>query len=129
MRKALTVLALLSAFLVAAPIVAQAQAATVAFDYSVPAPAVTPSPAVVTGYVAQLYVNGVAFVLTDTCVAVAAPAVITCTATLPNISSALAVTGPNQFQVSLKDGILEGPKSVVPLVLVTPSAPSTPRIL
>lgn len=124
MRKTLSVVALLAAFLMAAPMVAHAQAATVSFDYSVAASV----PATVQGWTARLYVNGVAFTLADTCVAVAAPIIVTCNAALPNISTALPPTGPSQFQVSLQDGILEGPKSVVPLVLSAPSAPSTPRI-
>lgn len=128
MRKALSLLACVVVFLVAAPLVALAQTGTVAFDYSVPAPGVTPAPAVVTGYTARLYVNGVAFIVNDTCVAAPAPAVTTCTGPLPNISTALATVGPNQFLVSLQDGILEGPKSAVPLSLTAPSAPSTPRI-
>lgn len=102
----------------------QAQTATVTYDYS----AAGAVPSVVQGYGATLYVNGVAFTMNDTCVATPAPALITCTANLPNISTALVPVGPNQFQVSMKDGILEGPKSVIPLVLTAPLAPSTPRI-
>lgn len=73
-----------------------------------------------------LYVNGTPFPMVHTCVA--AGPLTTCTAPLPNISSALTATGPQTFTVSFKDVVLgEGPQSG-PLVRLRPSAPSIPRI-
>jgi len=118
MKRLLLVLVFLS---VAVPV--RAQAATVVFDY----PVAGSLPTTVQGWTATLYVNNVPFVVNDICTPQPAPTIVTCTATLPDVSSALAVTGPNQFIMRLKDGILEGPNSV-PLVLSRPSATSAPRI-
>lgn len=102
---------------------AQAPTGTVTFDY----PNVGSVPATVQAYTAMLYVNGIPFVVNDTCVAAPAPAVVTCSGALPDVSAALPPTGPNQFLIRMKDGILEGPASP-PLTLTRPSATSTPRI-
>ena len=100
---------------------AQAQTAQVIYTYNVgPAPAAS-----VTLYTATLYVNGTPFPLNDTCTL--AGVTIECVAPLPNIATALTPVGPQQFEVSFKDGILEGPKSI-PLVLLRPSAPGNLRI-
>lgn len=73
-----------------------------------------------------LYVNGTAFPMTHTC-AINGSAV-TCTAPLPNITTALTATGPQNLTVSFKDVVLgEGPQSG-PLVRLRPGAPSVPRI-
>jgi hypothetical protein len=102
-----------------------AQSATVTFDYTV-----TPLPtaAVVQGWTFTLTVNSTKFVLNDTCVLNSAgPIVVTCTATLPNITTALTGSGPQSFTGTLADGILESSASL-PLVLTRPSAPTAPRI-
>jgi len=106
---------------------ANAQAATVIYDFT---PTPLPAPSVVQGWTASLFVNGVRFALTDTCVTTTvAPIVVRCTATLPNISAALTPTGPQTFEVAWYDTIpeLESAKSS-PFVLVRPSAPATLRI-
>lgn len=100
-----------------------AQAATVAYDY--PVVAGVPLAATVQAWTPTLYVNGTAFVLTHTCTGTTT---VTCTATLPNITSALTPTGPQTFTVSLKDTVLgESPQSL-PLVKVRPVAPLVLRI-
>jgi len=105
---------------------AAAQAATVLFDY----PATTPA-ATVQGYAAVLYVNNTAIALTDTCtlVTTVTPNINRCTAMVPNatITAALTVSGPQTFEVTLADGILESARSV-PFVLTRPVAPLTVRI-
>lgn len=115
---ALTIIFLLLASL------AQAQTATVAYDYS--ASGATPS--LVQGWIPTLFVNGTPFSLTHTCIAGVAPVLVTCTAPLPNISAALTTAGNQNFTVGLADAILgPGPQSL-PLVRVKPNAPSAPRI-
>lgn len=120
LKKILTFLAALSLYAT----VVQAQAATVIFNYPN-----TVSAAVVQGYTATLYVNGTPFVLTDVCVLVTTvtPNVVQCTAPLPNVTAALTASGPQNFDVTLADVILEGAHSV-PFVLARPSVTSNLRI-
>jgi glucose-6-phosphate dehydrogenase assembly protein OpcA len=98
------------------------QAATVTFTYAATTPAAT-----VQGWTATMYVNNTPIVLTDTCVltTTVTPNVNTCTATVPMtaINPALTTTGPQTFEGTLADGILESARSV-PFVLTRPSAPS-----
>lgn len=105
--------------------VARGQAATVIFDYNTTVPTAT-----VQGWTATFYVNNIPFVLTDVCVLVTTvtPNVNRCTATLPDITTALTPTGIQNFTVSLKDSILEGPVSTPPLALQRPSAITNLRI-
>lgn len=103
-----------------------AQAQSVIYTY----PVTSATLVQVNGYIPTLYVNGASFPLTHTCVltTTVTPNVFTCTAPLPNITSALTPTGPQNFEVTLKDAILEGPKSNPPFVLTRPSVVSTLRI-
>jgi hypothetical protein len=121
MKRLILVVALLA---LAAPV--YAQAATVTYTYSAATPAAT-----VQGWTATLYVNNVAIPLADTCVltTTVTPNVNTCTATVTNaaITAALTATGPQTFEGTLADGILESARSV-PFVLTRPSAPSSIRI-
>lgn len=124
MTKRINFITLLVSLLLLTANRSEAQAASVVFDYPN-----TASPAVVQGYIATLYVNGTAFVLNDTCVlTTVAPIVVRCTATLPDITSALTASGNQNFEISLKDVILEGAKSAPPFVLTRPSAPQGLRI-
>lgn len=101
-----------------------AQAAQVIFDYPNTSPAAT-----VQGWTATLYVNGTPFVLTDTCVlTTAAPIVVRCTATFPNVTSALTPSGVQNFEVTLMDVVLESAKSSPPFVLTRPSVVTNLRI-
>ena len=104
---------------------AQAQSATVTFDTSANTPVAT-----VQNYTATLYVNGTPFPLTDTCVLVTGvtPNVVRCTAQLPDVSSALTTSGNQNFEVTLKDVILEGAKSSPPFVLARPNVTTNLRI-
>lgn len=98
-----------------------AQAASVIYDF----PSTTPL-ATVQAWIPTLYVNNIAFPMTHTCVTVGP--LQTCTATLPNIATALTPTGSQTFQITVKDAVLgEGAKSL-PLVLARPLVATGLRI-
>lgn len=98
-----------------------AQAATVAFDASAGTTVATAN-----GWTSVLYVNGTAFAMIHTCALVGT--LVTCSAPLPNVATALTPSGNQTFEVTFKDVVLgESPRSV-PLVLVRPNAPLNPRI-
>lgn len=105
---------------------ARVEAQTVTYNY----PDLSRTAAQVTGYISTLYVNGTPFTLNHTCtlVTIVIPNVITCTAALPNITSALTTSGPQTFEITLKDVILESSKSTPPFVLNRPTVPVGLRI-
>jgi len=101
--------------------VAQAQAASVVYDYTLVQGGVTVTVAQVQAWKAELLVNGTPFVLAPVCVANGL--VATCTAPLPNITAALTPSGNQTFTARLSDTVLGvGPLSL-PLVKILPSAP------
>lgn len=108
---------LLSLFLLAA---VPARAASVLFD-------VTGTVADANGWTSTLYVNGTAFPLVHTCALVAT--VVTCTATLPNISTALVAGSAQTFEIDLFDAVLNirSPKSV-PFIRNRPTVPINGRL-
>ncbi len=100
---------------------------TVLFDY----PAVIGDKPItlaqVNGYTATLYVNETPFILVHNCILNTTTNVYNCVAPLPNISIALAplgkiatVNGIQNFEITFKDAIFEGPKSTPPLQLNRP---------
>lgn len=107
-------------------ITTKVEAQTVTYNY----PDLSRTAAQVTGYISTLYVNGTLFILSHNCVLITTtiPNVITCTANLPNITSALTASGPQNFEVTLKDVILESSKSIPPFVLNRPNAVTGLRI-
>lgn len=121
LRNSLITIALVTLF----SLPARAQAANVIFDYPSPGPLAS----VIQGWTATLYVNAIPFVLNDTCVLVTTvtPNVVRCTAPLPVITTALTPTGPQNFEVTVMDVVLESPKSV-PFVLTRPSVTTNLRI-
>jgi hypothetical protein len=80
--------------------------------------------ATVQAWTPTLYVNNTPFVLTQTCTLGTTPA-INCSAPLPNISTALTPTGNQTFAITFKDPILGESSKSVPLVLVSPVAPTS----
>ncbi len=111
-------LALVLALLVHVP---SAQAASVLFDV----PGVTVADA--NGWTSTLYVNGTAFPLVHTCALVAT--VVTCTATLPAIASALVPGLAQTFEVDLFDPILNlrSAKTLPPFIRNRPTVPTNGR--
>lgn len=97
-----------------------AQAATVVFD--VPAATVVD----LNGWTSTLYVNGTAFPLTHTCILTGA--IVTCTAPLPNVASALVAGTAQTFEVDLFDPVLNvrSPKSAS-FIRNRPAAPTSGR--
>lgn len=85
----------LSLFLISA---LPARAASVLFDVT------AGTVADANGWQSTLYVNGTAFPLVHTCALVAT--VVTCTATLPNISTALVAGSAQTFELDLFDAVL-----------------------
>lgn len=114
-------LALLTTGVVATPIVAQAQAATVMFDAAAGTTVATANT-----YTSVLYVNGTAFPMIHTCALVGT--VTTCTAPLPNIAAALTPIGTQTFEVTFKDVILGESARSGPFVRIRPAAPLNLRI-
>ncbi len=95
-----------------------ASAATVVYDSA-------NTLAEVQGYTATLFVNGTAFPLTQTCVA--STANVTCTAPLPNITSALTASGPQTFTVQFADPVLGVTATSAPFIRTRPAAPTSGR--
>ena len=111
-----SLLALVFCLAWAAPV----RAASVLFDV----PGATVADA--NGWASTLYVNGTAFPLTHTCVLV--NTVVTCTAALPAISTALAPGLVQTFEVDLFDAVLQlrSAKSV-PFLRNRPTVPTSGR--
>ncbi len=113
----------MKSFLIAAWFVlclsASAQAASVLFD-------VSGTVADANSWTSTLYVNGTAFPLVHTCAL--AGSVVTCTATLPTITSALVPGLAQTFELDLFDPVLNirSVKSV-PFIRNRPSVPTAGR--
>ena len=101
--------------------VAEAQAASVIYDYTLVQGATTVTVAQVQAWKAELLVNGTPFVLAPVCVLNGLFA--TCTAPLPNISTALTPSGNQTFTARLSDTVLGAGPVSLPLVKVLPNAP------
>lgn len=116
MRRWLTVVA----FVLVCASQARAQAASVVFDA-----AAGTTVAAANGWTSVLYVNGTAFPMAHTCALVGVT--VTCTATLPNITSALTPSGAQSFQVSFVDAVLGESVKSVPFLRDRPAAPINGR--
>lgn len=119
-------IALALAFLLFASI-AHAQAATVIYDYALTQGPTTVTVGQVQAWKAELLVNGTPFVLVGvSCVqsGVAPNLNATCSAPLPNITTALTASGGQTFTARLSDAVLGVGGQSLPLVKVLPNAPS-----
>lgn len=107
--------------------IAQAQTATVIYDYALTQGTTTVTVPQVQAWTATLFVNATSFPLPGvTCVqsGVAPNLNATCTAPLPNITAALTPSGNQSFSALLTDSLLGASPQSLPLVKVRPNAPS-----
>lgn len=111
--------------------VASAQTPTVSYDYLLQASETLP---MVQSWTAVLYVNGSAFTAAHTCIAQPPPGpppapanALTCTFPLPNVASAITATGPQSFEVALRDAIVGEGAKAIPFIRVKPHAPTNSR--
>lgn len=104
--------------------IAQAQTPRVVYDFTSTA---TLTLAIVQSWTPVFYVNGQRMPQTAHTCTQPAPATITCSFPLPDISGALTGSGPQTFEVSAADLVLgEGPRSA-PLARLRPAAPGQNR--
>lgn len=120
MKKYLRQVAVVAALVCGLSSPISAQTPTVTYDIAPPATLAEAS-----GWTAVLYVNNIPFQSAHACALAAT--VITCSFPLPNIASALTPSGPQVFEVALKDAVVgEGLRSS-PLVRNRPGAPTNLR--